>query len=721
MHLLIVSSPRPSKVTCGVVKVLRRLVLGLIRPGWHFGVFVGLVSLVLAAIHVDVRSTIVASRERLVVTSSVRLGNIRDSYTQSNYASWVGGWVDVVDRVQGTGPMRIYQRAVTLPMNRDLLAYPFDSPACRQYDGARNALDVVLACALYNPDSRRLQLVLVWHEPQWGVVREGDADPARGDRIAIRVPGMIDGEIYSAAQVSFRSRSTLTDCNKEWQSEETTRRCDALPMAIYEVLPNGLLGAPLPGSNGLAFRTTQCPEGVVAPCIKAQVNMLMRPPKNDATVCLRFQDAPDRLERSTVVARTCADGSVAPLPGRFTESSVNFPLGPRNVECRQGALCLCQAPSADDPTCMGVTAGPSEDVRGTRIAGLAASLARAVVAGSTWISATQPGDANAPFLGTRSSTPVAYLVQRIETADIVEDAVPPLTQRLGLYCAALLVPLILFVVAKFAVRNTARRERDVALHRQVEADRDHARAQRALADAALQGANASLDVLGHEIMSPAQSLLNVLADFQARVCGKPYETLVKESFLDMAEGYVRRMTRATEHVRQGLQMQRRHAASFAARRPIELGAFLERRFEVEKLDEFLDIRFENLAATGHVVADRGDLEQVIANILSNSRRFASGQPIRIVLEANGPSLCMRVRNEGPVVASGKQEEIFLSGVSLSPPNGDAASHGFGLFVARMAMSAMGGTISVENDPPPATHGVVFTLTFPAAPQGISEP
>ena len=235
------------------------------------------------------------------------------------------------------------------------------------------------------------------------------------------------------------------------------------------------------------------------------------------------------------------------------------------------------------------------------------------------------------------------------------------------------------------------------------------------AKVALQAANANLGVLGHEIMSPAQTLLSVLSEFQEQMTGRPWEQLVRESFLDMAEGCVLRMTRAAELVRTGLQMQRRHAESMAKQRTVDLISFLSRRLELERQDQALSYKFEEAPGTAPVFADRGDLELVLANVLSNARRFAGVSPIEVRVVATPPFWTVFIRNEGPLIESGQEERIFLPGVSLIPDHAAEGVHGYGLFLVRMAMSAMGGTVSAENAASPATTGVTFRLAFPTAP------
>lgn len=687
----------------------RRLALALLRPYRYFAGLVALLVIVLIAIHLDIRQTLSSELDRLTATTNADLGNLRDAYSRSNYANWAGNWADIVERMHGAGVQRIYPQPVAVPLNRDLIYYRFDSPACRAFE--RSPQDALLVCSLYNPDSRRLHLVLAWHEPQWAVVREGDADPAKGDRISLNLPGVLEGELFVAPQVSYRHRALLDQCRIEWESPETSRKCDSMALAIYRVLPTGLLGAPLPRANGLAIRSEKCPADVAPPCVRAHITISARPPPSSAKVCLQVHDASERLTRSAVVARTCAESRAQPLPGRFLDSS-RFPLGSSQLPCEDGVLCLCKKAKIAHDSCIGVADQPLSSASNEITATSLGVALRKVMRVSQSLTPIPPRAASAPFLGVQASEPIAFLVQRVDADDAI-DAATPAPMRLILYLIALLAPIVVFGMAKFAVRDTARRERDATRRRLVEQELAHANAS---AKVALQAANTNLGVLGHEIMSPAQTLLNVLSEFQEQMSGRPWEPLVRESFLDMAEGCVRRMTRAAELVRTGLQMQRRHAELMAKQRPLDLGAFLSRRLELERLDQAMTYTFENVSGNAPVFADRGDLELVIGNVLSNARRFSATLPINVRLDGSPPFWVVSIRNEGPFIEAGQEERIFLPGVSLSPDPAADGLHGYGLFLARMAMSAMGGTISAENASTPATAGVTFKLAFPAAPR-----
>ena len=690
------------------------------------GIFIVLLAFVVLFIVRDVRTTVLIAQKQLVAESAIRLSATRDSYTNSAYASWVGSWTDLVDRLAGSGVLRISRRQSTLPLNRDLLSYPFDSPACRRFD--KTDADALIACAIYNMESRRLQIVATWHESDWAVVEEGDVDPAKGDRVALRIPGLLEGEYFASPQLPKNRRDLAAACASDWSSEPQNPRCGEIPIAVYNVLPNHLLGRALSGSNGIAFRTLNCPAGVVAPCVRMLLTLLTAPPKTDAYVCVAQRDARTRQEHSVVAIDTCDGDGQMPRPGLFLDAGLKWGVSRQETACGNSKTCLCKEVADAPSSCVAIdTQLTAEHVHDESVnrsePTVAGYLALTLIQAVNVLQPIPPSNANAAFLGAQSAQPVGYLVEHVPNRlafDVARDAV---AQRLALYAMSLLAPVLLFVAMAVALSRAAARTRaaqeqaerirEEAMRQKAEAARDEALATAALVEAALRNANTGLEDLGHEIISPAQSLMLVVDDLKRAVGEAAYVDLLGTTYIDLMQGYVHRITRASERVRRGLQLQRRQAESQRLQTTVELSRFLRRRLEAEQLVASLPYRFEGGAHEVRIIADSGDLEEILGNLLSNARRFSDGQAITVTLAAQGKSVELSIRNEGPIIGRGSEEAIFLMGASFAPADNEF-SHGLGLFLVRVAVSAMGGTILAQNDPEPATHGVTFVLSFPIA-------
>jgi len=107
--------------------------------------------------------------------------------------------------------------------------------------------------------------------------------------------------------------------------------------------------------------------------------------------------------------------------------------------------------------------------------------------------------------------------------------------------------------------------------------------------------------------------------------------------------------------------------------------------------------------------DRGALEQVWDNLLSNAFKYGSGRPVDVALWVDGADARVRVRDGGAGIALEDQQHIF--GLFERARNLDRPGLGIGLWIAAQIAAAMGGSIGVQSTP---GQGAAFTLTFPLA-------
>jgi two-component system sensor histidine kinase/response regulator len=115
-----------------------------------------------------------------------------------------------------------------------------------------------------------------------------------------------------------------------------------------------------------------------------------------------------------------------------------------------------------------------------------------------------------------------------------------------------------------------------------------------------------------------------------------------------------------------------------------------------------------------VQADRGALDQVIDNLVSNAVKF-SPPGTSIWLSIGTPSdsfLEFRVRDEGPGCDAQDHAHMFTRYRRLSArPTGGEPSTGLGLSIAKRHVDAMGGFLVCESE---SGHGATFTVRLPLA-------
>jgi signal transduction histidine kinase len=93
--------------------------------------------------------------------------------------------------------------------------------------------------------------------------------------------------------------------------------------------------------------------------------------------------------------------------------------------------------------------------------------------------------------------------------------------------------------------------------------------------------------------------------------------------------------------------------------------------------------------------DRGRLDQVMTNLLSNAAKYAPGQPVEVDVSVDGRDAVLRVRDHGPGIAPRDRERIFERFVQLGPaprPEG----FGLGLWIVHRIVAAHAGTIQAQE-------------------------
>jgi two-component system sensor histidine kinase KdpD len=112
-----------------------------------------------------------------------------------------------------------------------------------------------------------------------------------------------------------------------------------------------------------------------------------------------------------------------------------------------------------------------------------------------------------------------------------------------------------------------------------------------------------------------------------------------------------------------------------------------------------------------VLADRGLLERVLANILDNAvRHSAESGPVEVSATAGDMSAKLKVVDHGPGVPEGQRERLFQAFERLDE-GGPSNGVGLGLTVARGFMEAMDGVLIADGS---AGGGLTMRLRLPLA-------
>jgi two-component system CheB/CheR fusion protein len=109
--------------------------------------------------------------------------------------------------------------------------------------------------------------------------------------------------------------------------------------------------------------------------------------------------------------------------------------------------------------------------------------------------------------------------------------------------------------------------------------------------------------------------------------------------------------------------------------------------------------------------DRGRLEQVVTNLLTNAFRYGEGRPIEVKVRSDGEWATISVRDQGIGIAAKDQERIFERFERVS---GESATGGLGvgLYIVKQVAAAHGGTVKVHSAP---GEGSTFVVALPLGP------
>jgi signal transduction histidine kinase len=109
--------------------------------------------------------------------------------------------------------------------------------------------------------------------------------------------------------------------------------------------------------------------------------------------------------------------------------------------------------------------------------------------------------------------------------------------------------------------------------------------------------------------------------------------------------------------------------------------------------------------------DRGRLEIVVSNLLTNAMKYGAGRPVVVEVAAAGPCALLHVRDQGDGIAPEDQARIFEKFARL-PSSVVIPGVGLGLWIARHFVAELGGAIQVTSA---LGQGSTFSVTLPLEP------
>lgn len=135
-----------------------------------------------------------------------------------------------------------------------------------------------------------------------------------------------------------------------------------------------------------------------------------------------------------------------------------------------------------------------------------------------------------------------------------------------------------------------------------------------------------------------------------------------------------------------------------------------RAFPVRQLFEMMDLQFRaaaelkglalDIESTDVVVeSDRGQLERILANLVSNAIRYTREGRVRLCVARDGEFAVLRVEDTGVGIAPEDRETIFEEFVQLANPERDRNKGlGLGLAIVRRLADLLGHSLELESEP-----------------------
>ncbi|MEQ6289880.1 HAMP domain-containing sensor histidine kinase [Vogesella sp. GCM10023246] len=219
-----------------------------------------------------------------------------------------------------------------------------------------------------------------------------------------------------------------------------------------------------------------------------------------------------------------------------------------------------------------------------------------------------------------------------------------------------------------------------------------------VAELAAEAQRIKLTALGRLTANIAHEIRNPLAAISqaAELLGEDASDEGSRRLAAMVHANSRRINHLVEEV---LQLNRRDRVK---PEPVALSAFL-----AALVDDFL---LANPAAAGGIVCrvlvahtvrfDRGHLQQILTNLISNGWRYSSQTPGALCVEVDDDSI--RVRDDGPGVSEQAQSRLFEPFYTT-----ESSGTGLGLYIARELAEANGARLDYVGP------GGCFRLTLPS--------
>lgn len=223
-------------------------------------------------------------------------------------------------------------------------------------------------------------------------------------------------------------------------------------------------------------------------------------------------------------------------------------------------------------------------------------------------------------------------------------------------------------------------------------------------------------IASHELRTPLTAILGYAELIRTLYADK----LADERFNHMMTGIDEGGERLIRIINEFLNMSRLEQGELGFKNaPLNMIALIkEVDLEVTPLLEEKGLRLNLHTARMEppfVMADKDKVKEVLINLVGNAIKFTEKGSIIISLEEHPDHLQVRVHDTGKGISLENQSLLFhkfqQAGSSLTTREASAGT-GLGLYISRLIIEGMGGSIFLESSAP--HHGSTFSFTLPLA-------
>jgi two-component system sensor histidine kinase KdpD len=210
--------------------------------------------------------------------------------------------------------------------------------------------------------------------------------------------------------------------------------------------------------------------------------------------------------------------------------------------------------------------------------------------------------------------------------------------------------------------------------------------------------------VSHDLRTPLATIVFSLQSLQRFAAEHASEA--RAELVDLAEGEARRLASLVDtlldasRVEAGASPVRLEATSVS---DVAMAALSDVKNDTASVDLEIDIP-EDLPL---IAADPALAVRVLANVMSNAAKHASGSPIGLTARSEDHKVLIQVEDRGPGLGD-NPERLFEKFVRGAPGDGRSPGLGLGLALARSFMQSQDGALTAANR---EGGGALFTLSF----------